>query len=156
MTILPAMRRPCDYRAPLLLWRHDRPSVLELDPGYLPGAARRAAAQWIDGHPQLVTGLDARAVPPIAQKEARRAALQEPDGTGAVLGLHVEKDVDVRARIAELSDGPDNLDRMLLIEHRKRVVPPYGATGREQYSSRQERGGLCPAAQVGPPSCHCN
>src|SRR5262245_31871721 len=131
MTILPATRRQR-----LLFWRHDRPSVFELDPRRLPGAARRPAAQRIDGHPQLVTGLDARAVPPVAQKQAGRAALQQPDRAGPVPTLHFEVDVDVRGRVAELGDGPNELDRMLLIEHRKRVVPPYGASRREQYTRR--------------------
>src|SRR5215470_4210737 len=126
MTILPTIAAGGCAQ---LLRRHDRPSILELDPGHLPGATGRAAAQRIDGHPQLVTGLDARAGPAITHEQARCATLQQPDLVGAVVALHVEQDVDVWARVAELGDRPDNLDRMLLVKHRKRVVPPYGATG---------------------------
>src|SRR5262245_24852422 len=150
MTILPVTRRQR-----LLLWRHDRPSVLELDPRRLPGAARRPAAQRIDGHPQLVTGLDARAVPAIAQKQAGRAAFQEPDRAGPVPTLHFEVDVNVRRRVAELGDGPNELNRMLLIEHRKRVVPTYGASRCEQCSRREQRGYSWLAVQVGPPRAYC-
>src|SRR5262245_25008813 len=131
MTILPTTRRRAGVtrnRPHLLFWRHDRPSVLEFDPGRLPGATRRTAAQRIDGHPQLVTGLDARAGPAIAQKQAGRTALQEPLRVGAILSRHVKVDVNVWARVAELGDRPNELDGMLLIEHRKRVVSPYGAT----------------------------
>src|SRR5262249_60737207 len=96
--------------------------------------------QLITSPPQLVTGLDARAGPAITHEQARRATLQQPDLAGAVVALHVEEDVAVWARVAELGDRPDNLDRMLLIEHRKRVVPPCGTTRCEPCTCRKERG----------------
>src|SRR5262245_60271409 len=142
MTILPAMSvaisRARGTRRLQLFRRHDRPAVLELDPCCLPGAARRSAAQRIDGHPQLVSWPDGRAVPPIAQEQAWRATFQKPELAGAVLALYVEENINVRARVAELGHRSDQLDRMLLIEHRKRVVAPYGAARGEPCTCRKQ------------------
>src|ERR1700730_2793080 len=54
-----------------------------------PGAARRAAAQRIDGHLQLVTGLEGLARPAFAHQRARARAFEVPGRGAAVSALHL-------------------------------------------------------------------
>src|SRR5262249_60974322 len=86
------------------------------------GPARSAAAQRIDLHGQLVAGLEGLARPTIAHQSARARAFEIPHRGAAVAALHREKDEGVRAGELEFLHRAHEVDRVLLIEHRERMV----------------------------------
>src|SRR6516225_4828613 len=92
-----------------------------------PGAARRARAKRIDGHLELISGLERLARPTLANQSARARALKVPYRWAAVGTLHFEKHKGVRARELELLHRALQLHRVLLIEHRKGMMSPSGA-----------------------------
>src|SRR2546422_1034373 len=100
----------------------DRPTVLELGLVHVPGTAGRAAAQWLDRHLELVAGLQRLARPAVAHQCARRPAFEAPGLGRAVLLLDHQDDERVRAGELELLYAALELDRIFLIEHRKRMM----------------------------------
>src|SRR6266849_10909670 len=117
----------------------DRLTVDELDPVDVPGAARRAATQRLDGQAQLVAGLQRLAGPAVAGKGARAAAFEVPRLGSSILVLDVENDEGVRARIFELLDHPGDFLRVFLVEHREGVMG-YRHAGEGKKSSTREHG----------------
>src|SRR5437016_7695204 len=95
----------------------ERLAVLELGLGNAPGAARRAAAQRVDFHDQLVARLERLAGHAVAHERARAAAFQVPNRRSAVLALDLQEDEGVRAGEFEFLHGADEFDRVFLIEH---------------------------------------
>src|SRR6516162_2691972 len=92
-----------------------------------PGAAGSAAAQRIDGHLELIAGLERLAGPAFAHQRARTCALEMPNRRAAVAPLHLQQDESMRARELELLHGAGELHRVLLIEHREGMMRPGDA-----------------------------
>src|SRR6516165_5735285 len=114
----------------------DRQAVLESGSGRMPSAARGAAAQWINGQAQLVTGFE-RVVGPAAPGEAVRAlALEVPDDLVRLPVQDLQADEGVRARETKFLHDPDQLDRVCLIELRNGVV---GGGGQRRRGHRETR-----------------
>src|SRR6266700_2619066 len=103
-----------------------------------PGAARRAAAQRINGHLELVAGLERLARPALADESARARAFKIPDRGAAVSALYLQQDEGMRAGELELGHRALELHRMLLIEHRERMVRERSAAHRHQCNARQQ------------------
>src|SRR5216684_3194638 len=121
-----------------LLGDHNRSSILEFGFAHGPGAAGRAAAQRLDRHLELVAGLERLARPPIPDQRARRPAFEAPGLGGTVLLLGDEDDERVRAGELELLHDAIELDWIVVIEHRKRMVRQGGSTRSDQRSAYQE------------------
>src|SRR5499426_787834 len=116
-------------RAGNALWGdHDRPSVLELGPADVPGPAGRTASQR----------LDRLARPAVPHQRARRPALEAPGLGAAVLLLDDQDDEGVRTGEFEFLHDALELDRIFLVEHRKRMVRQDSAAGRNEGAAQQE------------------
>src|SRR5215471_17556673 len=111
-----------------LLRDQDRLSVLEFGLDHGPGAARCTAAQRLDRELQFVAWLERLARPPVPNQRARSSAFEAPELGAAVLLLDRQDDERVRTGELELLHHAFELDRILLVEHRERVMRQNGAT----------------------------
>src|SRR5262245_26185977 len=109
-----------------LLRDQDRLSVLELGLDHGPGAARCTAAQRLDRELQLVAWLKRLARPAVPDQCARSGAFEAPELGAAVLLLDRQDDERVRTGELELLHHAFELDRILVVEHRERVVRQNG------------------------------
>src|SRR5262245_16425902 len=109
-----------------LLRDQDRLSVLQLGLAHGPGAARCTAAQRLDRELQLVAWLKRLARPAVADQCARSGAFEAPELGAAVLLLDRQDDERVRTGELELLHHAFELDRILLVEHRERVMRQNG------------------------------
>src|SRR5215467_2743910 len=109
-----------------LLRDQDRLSVLELGLAHGPGAAWCTAAQRLDREFQFVARLERLARPPVTDQRARSSAFEAPELGAAVLLLDRQDDERVRTGELELLHHAFELDRILLVEHRERVMRQNG------------------------------
>src|SRR5712671_4238087 len=87
MTALPIVTmgsRSYDDESAQLVADHDRFAVLELGLGHAPGTTGRAAAQRVDLHLKLVTGLQGLAGPSVPHQGTRARAFEVPDHWSAI------------------------------------------------------------------------
>src|SRR5712671_7218463 len=125
MTALPIVTmgsRSYDDESAQLVADHDRFAVLELGLGHAPGTTGRAAAQRVDLHLKLVTGLQGLAGPSVPHQGTRACAFEVPDHWSAIRAVDLQQDEGVRTGELELLHRARKLDRVFLIEHRKRVM----------------------------------
>src|SRR5262249_22276290 len=108
----------------------------------IPGAARRPTTQRMDGQDNLVAGLKRPTGPPIPGHQTRRATFQIPDRRAAVRPFDLQQKVRVRIGVFELLHGADEFDRVLLVEHGKRMMRDGSAAARNERTRCNESGQL--------------
>src|SRR5262249_2975623 len=108
-----------------LMGRDDLAAVLQRGLADVPGAARRAAAKRVDLHLELSAGRQRLAGPAVANERARACAFKIPDHRLLAGFLDLEQDERMWACALELFHGADEVNRMLLIEHREGVVSEH-------------------------------
>ncbi len=116
---------------------NDRPAAAEGDLLVGPGPARRAAAQRIDRHLDLVAGFEALARPAVADQEARARAFEVPDRCAAVIAPHFQDDEGMRAAEFELLHRAPQLQRVLDIEDRKGMMGKRAIARRQHGAAHQ-------------------
>src|SRR6516164_5834828 len=109
-----------------LLRDQDRLSILQLGLSHGPRATRCTAAQRLDRELQLVAWLERLARPAVTDQRARSGAFEAPELSAAVLLLDRQDDERVRTGELELLHHAFELDRILLVEHRERVMCQNG------------------------------
>src|SRR5215204_7572808 len=106
---------------------YQRTSVGQLDLSGAPGATGRAATQWRDRKFELVAGTDRLARPSLADQSSRAQAFKAPGRDAAVRVLDLEDDEGVGTSELELFHHPNELNRIVRIEHRIGVVRRHSA-----------------------------
>src|SRR6478752_7103388 len=122
----------------------ERSPVHKFGGARIPGPARRAAAQRVDGYNDLVARLKRSTRPAVPGHQARCPAFKIPDRRAAVWPFDLQQEIRVRIGVLELLHGADQFDRMVLIEHGKRVVCHERAAACNQRTAHDECSQLPP------------
>src|SRR5690606_30805270 len=102
------------------------------------GPEIRLAARLPAGDGYRVARFQRLAAPALANEHVRREALEAPLGNGAVLTLHLDREVNVRIDPFHARDGAGQRHGLLAVEDRgERVVGLCGA-GREECRHEDE------------------
>src|SRR5271165_3795850 len=135
MTVPPSSDR---FLQTQLRGNDDRLAVLESDLPEVPGTAGCAASQRVDGHHHMIAGPQRLLRPSVAAQYARSRTFQVPHDGAAILPLDLQQEIGVWIGVFELLDDALELDRVVLIEHRKRVMRHCGAARSKEDNARQQ------------------
>src|SRR5262249_55701583 len=135
--ICPPIRRGAGRQNINLLRDQDRLSVLQLGLAHGPRAARCTAAQRLDRELELVAWPERLARPAVTDQRARSGAFEAPELSAAVLLLDRQDDERVRTGELELLHHAFELDRILLVEHRERVMCQNGTARGDEGKAHQ-------------------